>query len=95
VNIRVNISGGLLIENFSPPYTSIIVRRYSGSAVISSFWKPGPRAISPLLLHQLYITRYPGFIEPGLQRAIEAQQNEPAFARNSLNPVPEGAVELT
>jgi len=40
-----------------------------------------------LLLHQLNLTRSPGFVEPGLGWTIESQQTEPAFFWNRLDPV--------
>ena len=44
-----------------------------------------PRAAG--LLHQLDLPRLPGFVEPRLERAVEAQHGVPAFAGNGLDPV--------
>ena len=38
-------------------------------------------------LHQLDLAGAPGFIEPRFQRAVEAQDHEPAFAGQGLHPV--------
>src|SRR4051794_20401586 len=37
--------------------------------------------------HRLDVTRAPGFVEPGLERAIEPQDRVPAGAWHGLNPV--------
>ena len=39
------------------------------------------------LFHQLDLTRPPSLVDPGLQRAIHAQDNEPALARDGFQPV--------
>ncbi len=39
------------------------------------------------LLHQLNLARTPGLVEPRIERAVEAQDHEPAFAGNRLHPV--------
>ena len=38
-------------------------------------------------LHQFDLARPPGLIEPRLERAVEAQDGEPALARRGLHPV--------
>ena len=39
------------------------------------------------LLHQLNLTWPPGLVEPGLERTIQPQDDEPALALNGLDPV--------
>ena len=46
------------------------------------------------LLNQLHLTRSPGLVDPGLQRAVHPQGNEPAFARNGLQPVAQGRIAI-
>ena len=39
------------------------------------------------LVNEFEISWLPGSLEPGLQRAVEAENGEPAFAGDRLNPV--------
>ena len=46
-------------------------------------------ATTPFLfpLHQLQLTGLPRLVDPGLQRSVSAKDDEPALARNGLDPV--------
>lgn len=46
-----------------------------------------PAALITASFDQLDLTRSPGLVEPGLGRAVEAEDRVPTLARNSLNPV--------
>src|SRR5271169_1687745 len=41
----------------------------------------------PRSIHQFDLARFPRLVEPRFERPIEAQDDEPAFPRNGLNPV--------
>src|SRR5262249_36959086 len=74
--------------SFSEPFSPIksyVWGKYRATAFCGR--RNGKQWRGPLSLHLLDLAGPPGLVEPGLQRAVQAQRQEPAFAGDGLDPV--------